>query len=179
MDKKEKSISDAKNRKKRKEKKIKEVETKKELEEGRKRADDYFKRLKWMQAEYENLQKKIEREKSEIAKFANERLIKNLLDVVDDFERIVSNTNDKEIENGMKMVLKNFMTILESSGVEKMNSLGKKLDPLEHEVVDITNDDNTENGVVVEELRTGYKFKGKVLRSALVRINKTKEVKYE
>jgi len=189
--KKEKSIDSEKEEKEEKEEKKKKSEkykkelerTKRELEEERKKASDYFKRLKWMQAEYENLQKRIERENEKMVKFANGRLIEKLLVVVDDFERIANSLNDKKIEEGMRMVLKNFIAILRSNGVEKIDSVGKKLNPLEHEVVDVVNDDNIESDVIVEELRTGYRFNGKVLRSALVRINKKdkneKEVKYE
>ena len=191
MGKKEKSIDSEKEEKEEKEEKKKKSEkykkelerTKRELEEERKKASDYFKRLKWMQAEYENLQKRIERENEKMVKFANGRLIEKLLVVVDDFERIANSLNDKKIEEGMRMVLKNFIAILRSNGVEKIDSVGKKLNPLEHEVVDVVNDDNIESDVIVEELRTGYRFNGKVLRSALVRINKKdkneKEVKYE
>jgi len=179
--KKEKSINSEKEEKEKKSEKYKKElkRTKRELEEERKKANDYFKRLEWMQAEYENLQKRIERENEKTVKFANGRLIEKLLVVVDDFGRIANNLDDKKIKEGMRMVLKNFMTILRSNGLEKIDSVGKKLNPLEHEVVDMVNDDNIENDVIVEELRTGYRFNGKVLRSALVRINKNEKDKNE
>ena len=174
MGKKEKSINSEKEEKEKKSEKYKKElkRTKRELEEERKKANDYFKKLEWMQAEYENLQKRVERENEKTVKFANGRLIEKLLVVVDDFERIANNLDDKKIKEGMRMVLKNFMAILRSNGLEKIDSVGKKLNPLEHEVVNVVNDDNIENDVIVEELRTGYRLNGKVLRSALVRINK-------
>ena len=150
-------------------------ETKKMLKEKTKIADDYLSKLQWLQAEFENFRKRIDKEKNDYIKYANKNLIMKLLDSVDDFERIMNNIKDKEITDGLNMIYKNFLHVLENEGLKKIDASGKNFDPYKHEaflqVVDNSKSENT----VVEELQKGYMLNENVIRPAKVKISKRGE----
>lgn len=150
-------------------------ETKKMLKEKTKTADDYLSKLQWLQAEFENFRKRIDKEKNDYVKYANKNLIMKLLDSVDDFERIMNNIKDKEITDGLNMIYKNFLHVLENEGLKKIDASGKNFDPYKHEaflqVVDNSKSENT----VVEELQKGYMLNENVIRPAKVKISKKGE----
>ncbi|MBU4189933.1 MAG: nucleotide exchange factor GrpE [Candidatus Thermoplasmatota archaeon] len=150
-------------------------ETKKMLKEKTKTADDYLSKLQWLQAEFENFRKRIDKEKNDYVKYANKNLIMKLLDSVDDFERIMNNIKDKEITDGLNMIYKNFLHVLENEGLKKIDASGKNFDPYKHEaflqVVDSSKPENT----VVEELQKGYMLNENVIRPAKVKISKKGE----
>ena len=150
-------------------------ETKKMLKEKTKIADDYLSKLQWLQAEFENFRKRIDKEKNDYVKYANKNLIMKLLDSVDDFERIMNNIKDKEITDGLNMIYKNFLHVLENEGLKKIDASGKNFDPYKHEaflqVVDSSKPENT----VVEELQKGYMLNENVIRPAKVKISKKGE----
>ncbi|MBU3902142.1 MAG: nucleotide exchange factor GrpE [Candidatus Thermoplasmatota archaeon] len=150
-------------------------ETKKMLKEKTKTADDYLSKLQWLQAEFENFRKRIDKEKNDYVKYANKNLIMKLLDSVDDLERIMNNIKDKEITDGLNMVYKNFLHVLENEGLKKIDASGKNFDPYKHEaflqVVDNSKSENT----VVEELQKGYMLNENVIRPAKVKISKKGE----
>jgi len=150
-------------------------ETKKMLKEKTKTADDYLSKLQWLQAEFENFRKRIDKEKNDYIKYANKNLIMKLLDSVDDFERIMNNIKDKEITDGLNMIYKNFLHVLENEGLKKIDASGKNFDPYKHEaflqVVDNSKSENT----VVEELQKGYMLNENVIRPAKVKISKRGE----
>ncbi len=150
-------------------------ETKKMLKEKTKTADDYLSKLQWLQAEFENFRKRIDKEKNDYVKYANKNLIMKLLDSVDDLERIMNNIKDKEITDGLNMIYKNFLHVLENEGLKKIDASGKNFDPYKHEaflqVVDNSKSENT----VVEELQKGYMLNENVIRPAKVKISKKGE----
>lgn len=150
-------------------------ETKKMLKEKTKTADDYLSKLQWLQAEFENFRKRIDKEKNDYVKYANKNLIMKLLDSVDDFERIMNNIKDKEITDGLNMIYKNFLHVLENEGLKKIDASGKNFDPYKHEaflqVVDNSKPENT----VVEELQKGYMLNENVIRPVKVKISKRGE----
>ena len=150
-------------------------ETKKMLKEKTKIVNDYLSKLQYLQAEFENFRKRVDKEKNDYVKYANKNLIMKLLGSVDDLERIMNNIKDKEITDGLKMVYKNFLHVLENEGLKKIDATGKNFDPYKHEaflqVVDSSKPENT----VLEEFQKGYMLNENVIRPAKVKISKKGE----
>ncbi|MBD3385809.1 nucleotide exchange factor GrpE [candidate division KSB1 bacterium] len=129
---------------------------------------DKFMRLA---AEFDNFKKRADREKQELIKYSNEDLVTALLPVIDDFERFLAasqeNSDDSLLE-GIEMVYKNLVKILEEQGVKKMVSLGRDFDPEKHEALMTAKVSDVESNKVVEEHLAGYYYKDKVVRHAKV-----------
>jgi molecular chaperone GrpE len=146
------------------------------LADEKKRSADYLDRLKYMQAELENLQKRTKKEIEEIIERASERLISRLLVVVDDMEIAVRASPKVEdpqaVRSGFELVLKKMREILKDEGLERIEAVGSKFDPSVHEAANQIPREDTPEGHVVEELRPGYMFKGRVLRPSIVVVSK-------
>jgi len=145
----------------------KELEAK--LAEKDKEIADLRSRMRYLQADFENYCKHIEKEKGEFEKLANERLVRHLLPFIDDLERSVAKAQDEATRAGLAMLLKNLMGVLDVHGVKRVDALGGKFDPYLHEVV-IAEKSEKEDGTVLEELQPGYTLGGRVLRHSKVRI---------
>ena len=150
-------------------------ETKKMLKEKTKTADDYLSKLQWLQAEFENFRKRSDKEKNDYVKYANKNLIMKLLDSVDDLERIMNNIKDKEITDGLNMIYKNFLHVLENEGLKKIDASGKNFDPYKHEAFLQVIDNSKSENTVLEELQKGYMLNENVIRPAKVKISKKGE----
>jgi len=146
------------------------------LEQEKARADEYLNRLKYLQADFENYQKRVEREREELVKRGNEELILKLLSVVDDLERAVEaskSSSDKEVlVSGVQMVLKQFQAALAEEGLSQIEAVGKPLDPELHEVVTTVETDQYPENIIVRVLRKGYSLNGKVIRPSMVEVAK-------
>lgn len=129
-----------------------------------------------LSAEFKNYKKRIQKEKKDLAKYANNELLKDLLPVIDNFERALQsaeNDDDKStIVEGMEMIKKSLDTFLENHNVESFNSVGEKFDPNFHHAVMMEESDDYESDVVVDELQKGYTIGDKVLRHAMVKVAK-------
>lgn len=137
--------------------------------------DKYLRAL----ADYENLRKRFEREKSEFVRLSNQFLISELFPIMDSFDVAINSiekSNDKEsFLKGLKMLQQQFHRILESNGLQKIKSVGERFDPKLHEATEEINSDKFPPGAVVEEIRSGYVLGGRVLRPALVKVSKGEE----
>src|SRR6266700_7544714 len=148
-------------------------EAKEELEKEKAKADDYLRRLQYLQADFENYRKRVEKEMSDNRQFGNQRLLSELIVVNDELELALreargSNENPTIVE-GVAMVHKRLQTILSKEGVEKIQSAGSKFNPdLNDAALRVESDD--EEGTIVEEIRQGYTLKGKVLRPSIVKV---------
>jgi len=149
------------------EKELEAEELKKKLEETSKRAEDLFSRLQYLQADFENYKKRVERDKEAFVKFANEELIVKLLPVIDDFERALTSLKDEEAK-GMKMIFDNLMKSLKEEGLEEIPALGQDFDPYKHEVAEQINDDNLGENKIARVVQKGYFFNLKVIRPSKV-----------
>lgn len=151
---------------------VKKLEEKLVLEE--KKAKDYSNRLKYLQADFENYRKRIEKEVQGVVQRSNEKLISHLIDIIDDLEKAIEageNTENKEaILEGVEMVLKNFERVLEQEGLQKLECVGKCFDPNLHEILSQIPTKDCQSGIILEEARKGFMFKGKVLRPSVVKI---------
>lgn len=124
-------------------------------------------------ADFQNLKRRTEKEKSDIYAFANEKIILDLLNVIDNFERAmlhVDESSDKNLANGMNMIYKQLMEVLEKNGVSEIVTSGENFDPKYHHAVSTDNSSELEPGKVSEVLQRGYSLKGKVIRPAMVKV---------
>ena len=157
-------------------------ENKKLIQEKDNLCKEYLKHLVRLQADFDNYKKRQEKKQKEFIEFANERLINNLLTVLDNLERALDSTknekNAKAIREGINNTLKEFHHILNKEGVKPMQSIGHRFDPYKHEAVMTAETDKYSEDTVTEEFRKGYYIKSKVLRPAMVKVAvSTKEKK--
>ena len=156
------------------------VDFEKLLEGEKRRSEDYLTRLQYMQADFENLKKRFDRETQQIKSYCNERLLTQLLDVVDELELAVKVAKDSENEqkslvDGVEMTLKKLRKVLEQEGVTPIESpIGKVFDPCRHNAIAAEERDDVNDCVVIEEIRRGYLMKDKVLRPSIVKVAKPK-----
>jgi molecular chaperone GrpE len=134
--------------------------------------------LKRMTADFANFRKRNEAERTEFAKFAKADLIAKLLDVLDGYDRALSTVPD-ELKGqpwveGMWLVERKLRRVLESEGLEPIDSLGNPFDPYLHQAVAYIESDEPE-GTVIEEHQKAYRLHDRVIRPALVTVAKKKE----
>jgi len=159
------------------------------LNDEKKRSEDYLNRLKYMQADFENLKKRLDRQIEEVRKYSNERLILELLGIVDELEAAVQEGKQAKsadaLLQGVEMTLKKLKKIFESEKVYPIECVGQVFDPSKHEVIAKIEDDDVHEEEIVEEIRKGYIMKGKVIRPSVVKITvkpsskSTQEVKLD
>lgn len=142
------------------------------LKDGEENFENKYKRAL---ADYQNLLKQTARDKEEFIKFANERLIEEILPVYDNLKVSLSHIGDDEKKNGwaegIKHIVSQFKNILENIGVEEIKTTNEKFDPNTMEAVsEEETDDEKKDGIVASELSAGYKLKGKVIRAARVAV---------
>lgn len=150
------------------------LETKEIAQENDKLSKEYLGHLERLQADFENFKKRQEKKQKEFIEFANEKLLNDLLSVVDNLERALDSTenekNTKSIKEGIENTLKGFYNILKKEGVMPMKSVGHRFDPYRHEAVMKTETDKHSEDIVTEEFQKGYYIKSKVLRPAMVKV---------
>ena len=173
----ENKTSEEKSKKKGKEKalKITESEHQQLLDEASEYKDKYFR----LYAEFENARKRMEREKQEFVKFANENVFTELLNVVDHLELSIkaAQSNPEDIKNllkGIEMVLANAHDLLKRNGVMPIETTGKAFDPNCHEIL-LQEESKEKEGTILEELQRGYMYNDRVLRTSKVKIAAPKE----
>ena len=131
-------------------------------------------------AEMENLRKRFEREKIDSIKYGSVNFARDVLSPGDNLERALSVINEEEeqsqsIKNlieGLLMVKKELSTALEKNGITKIDSLDKKFDPNLHQAMMEIENDDLDEGVVVQEIQTGYMMHDRLLRPAMVAVSK-------
>ena len=144
---------------------------KKELE-ARQNYDRFLRQV----AELENFKKRVIREKDEAIRYANENLIKDLLPILDNLERAVDHAkgggNGKPLVEGVEMVLKGFLDVLNKYGVTQISAKGESFDPEKHEAIAQVESQECEPNTVVEEHHKGYYLLDRLLRPSLVTVVK-------
>ncbi len=134
-------------------------------------------KVKLTQAELVNYRKRKDEETQNMLKFANQDLIKELINVVDNFERAIKlDDNDLTDElskflDGFKMMYANLMDILKKFGVEEINRVGEVFNPNEEQALMTDSIPDMDDDVVTEVLLKGYKLNGRVIRPASVKVN--------
>ena len=131
-------------------------------------------------AEMENLRKRFDREKIDSIKYGSVNFARDILSPGDNLERALSAINQEEdhpqsIKNlieGLKMVQKEFSSALEKNGISKINSMNEKFDPNLHQAMMEVEKDDLDEGIVVQEIQTGYMMHDRLLRPAMVGVSK-------
>lgn len=151
----------------------------KELETLKKQLEQEKDRCLRLNAEFENQRKRLQKEKEEFVKYANEKLIIELIDIMESLERGLENakgsSNKEKLIQGMELIYKQFKNVLEKNGLVPIKALGEKFDPYKHEAMMQTPSDDIEEDTVLEEFSRGYMLNNKVIRYSRVRVSKSKE----
>ncbi len=132
-------------------------------------------------AELENFKKRAAREKQEAIRFGNESLVRDLLPVLDNLERAVEHAdlggNGNLLLEGIEMVLKGFLEVLDKHGVKQVSAKGELFDPQKHEAFAQVESKDQAPNTVVQELHKGYLMAERLLRPSLVSVTKAPETK--
>ncbi len=126
-------------------------------------------------AEFENYKKKVQKDKEELVKYANEKFIFELLPVIDSLEMALEHSKNGKnggIVQGVENTLKEFLRILNKFGLTPIEAMGKLFDPSVHHAMSVVERNDIEENSVVEVFRKGYMFKDKVIRAPLVGVSK-------
>jgi len=119
-------------------------------------------RLKYLQADFENMRKYFEKEKEQIIKTSNKELMGKLLEVLDDFDSAVEKNKDE----GLRMIYEKITKILGKSGLIPIKAVGEKFNPYEHEALAVEG----AGDIVISEMQKGYKLNGVVIRPSKVKL---------
>ena len=130
------------------------------------------------QAEMENIKKRNRKEKEDYLKFASESLIKEMLPVLDNLEKALSHSDNENnvhaLKEGIRLTLKGLKDTLSKSGLEEVKGLGEPFDPCFHEAVSEMDDPKAKPGIVLTELQKGYTLNTRLIRPAMVVVNRQK-----
>jgi len=147
------------------------------LKEEADKAKVYWDRILRLQADFENTRKRLEKEKQDFIKFANEGIILELLNILDDLERTLGLAQSEHQDlpaflKGVEMILAHLYEMLKEYGVKPLEAEGKLFDPHYHEaLMQVENKDVPEH-TVVEELQKGYMLNDRVIRTVKVKVSK-------
>lgn len=136
--------------------------------------EDFKAKFFYLAAEMENFKKRSERERDNLLKYGNEKVLSNLIEVVDNLDRTVdaiANDEDDKIKNifiGIDMVRKQFLEVLKGSGLEKVEALGETFDPNFHEAMAQQPAEGKADQEVIQVFQPGYQLNGRLLRPAKV-----------
>ena len=129
-------------------------------------------------AEFENYKKRVARDLDESNKYANERLLKEFLSVVDNLERAIFHTKDlrepTKILEGLELILKQCLEVMEKFGVSSFECQLQSFDPSKHEAMGEIESDEHKDGMVIEEIQRGYRLNDRILRPAMVIVSRKK-----
>ena len=124
-----------------------------------------------LMADFQNYKRRTEKEKSDIYAFANEKIVSELLNVIDNFERALDAGNDGDsFVEGMNLIFKQLQGVLEKAGVVEIEALGQDFDPNFHHAVLMEDSAEYESGKVTAVLQKGYLLNNKVIRPTMVKV---------
>lgn len=122
-------------------------------------------------ADFDNFRRRAERDRSDYVQFANVEMVRDLIPILDDFRRAMKvETADKDYAKGIELIDQRLFETLRKAGLEPIEAAGKPFDPNLHQAVDRVQSDELPDQTVLEEYQSGYNFKGKLLRPAMVRV---------
>jgi molecular chaperone GrpE len=123
------------------------------------------------QAEFDNFRKRTERERSEYLQYAGMELVKDMLPVLDDFDRALkTECSSPDYVKGVEMIYSRMYETLKKMGLEPVEAVGKPFDPHVHQAVERVETKDAPDGTVLAEFQRGYLFKGKMLRPSMVKV---------
>lgn len=128
-------------------------------------------RLLRSRAEFQNARARAERERSEYLQFASMDMVRQLLPVLDDFERAMRvETADREYAKGIELIYQRMYDSLKKAGLEPIDTGGKTFDPNLHQAIERVETADADDQAILGEFQRGYQFKGKLLRPAMVKV---------
>jgi molecular chaperone GrpE len=142
--------------------------------ETKKKGDEYKEKYYYLAAEMQNMQKRFDKDKENILKYGNEKVLLDILDVVDNLERTLSfikGDEDVKVKNivvGLNMIEKMFMDSLGKHGLKPIEAMGKEFDPNFHEALSQLAVEGKENNMVHEVQQRGYTLNERVIRASKV-----------
>lgn len=146
-----------------------------ELIQVKAKAEEHYVQLLRLQADFDNYRKRTQKEKAEIIKYASERVVGDLLPVLDNFERAISAAQIKPdfsaFSQGVELIFRQLQSALDKEGLKAIDAVGQPFDPNLHDAVQrVESEDHSEN-TVVDELQKGYYLNEKVLRPSMVKVS--------
>jgi molecular chaperone GrpE len=134
--------------------------------------DDLYDRLLRTTAEFDNYRKRVDRERRDLADAAARDLVRDLLPIVDDFDRALTAPagSDEAVRRGVELIHRRLLEVIRARGVEPFDSVGQVFDPAWHEAVATEPARGRPEGEIVAELRRGYRLNGRLLRAAQVKV---------
>lgn len=139
-----------------------------------KKEDPFKEKFYYVAAELENTRRRFEREKENLLKYGNEKVLSALLPVIDNFDLTVNSLKsdtDEKIQNivkGIQMIRTQFINTLKQNGLSEVESVGKQFDPNFHEAVAQTPAPGVEHNEIVTEYQRGFVLNGRLLRASKV-----------
>jgi molecular chaperone GrpE len=134
-------------------------------------AADLQNRLRYARAEFDNARRRAERERSEYLQFAAMDLVKDILPILDDFERALQvETTDRNYAKGVELIYQRMSETLKKLGLEPIETADQKFDPNLHQAVERVETDKDDDQSILSEFQRGYNFRGKLLRPAMVKV---------
>ncbi len=134
--------------------------------------DSYKDQLLRLAAEFENFKKRVEVDKSEFVKFSNERMIRDLIPILDDFERALANgekiSETESFRKGIELIYQKLYKLLEDKGLKPIDSVGKEFNVMYHDVLMQVPRGDVKPDTIVEEIERGYTLHGRVIKHAKV-----------
>lgn len=160
-----------------------EEQLRRQLAEKTKEAAEFFDKWLRLRAEFENFKKRMQKEKADLLKFGNESLLRALLPVLDNLTRALDHGKEKggqasSLLEGVELIHKQFINILEKFGVKPVSAVGELFDPEKHEAIAQEESDQEPNKVI-GEVEKGYLYHERLLRPAKVIVAKPKGEKRE
>jgi molecular chaperone GrpE len=153
-----------------------EAELEKLKEENSSLKDQYLRK----HADFENFRRRMNKEKQDSIKYGNSGLLKDLIEVIDNFERAIKSSTDTDdittFREGIAMIEQHFTSMLSSKwGLEKIEAVGQEFDANLHEALMMEDSEEVEVTTVMEDFQTGYKLHDRVLRPTKVKVAKPVE----
>jgi molecular chaperone GrpE len=158
---------------------IEEDDPEAKLKAAEQKADEYYDRLLRASAEFDNYKKRTTREMRDVVRYANEKLLKELLSVVDNLERAITsaqqdNAQDDALLEGVRLTLNEVEKILERHNVQPVKALGEPFDPNFHQAMMQEESEDQPVNTVTQEMQKGYVLHDRLLRPAMVVVSKAK-----
>lgn len=123
------------------------------------------------QAEFDNFRKRTEKERSEFLQYAGMELVRDMLPILDDFDRARKvEAGNPEYAKGVEMIYSRMYETLKKVGMEPIEAEGQHFDPHLHQAVERVETKDAEDGTILGEFQRGYLFKGKLLRPSMVKV---------
>lgn len=135
--------------------------------------DDLQTKLVRLQADFQNYKKRVEKEKDDLVSIGVVSIANEILPVIDNFERALEHEGDSaSFKEGMELIYEGLKNVLKAKGIVELKALGEDFNPDFHQAVSMGHNDEYKENQVIEVLLKGYEYNGKVIRHAMVIVNK-------